>query len=65
MVSVSSGSRPLISLHVVSDIVIGLSYYAIPIALAYFVLKRKDIDFGWIFLDVRSIHSGLRYNPFF
>src|SRR5260370_25432876 len=39
----------LISLHVVSDIVIGLSYYAIPIALAYFVLKRKDIDFGWIF----------------
>src|SRR5258708_12609600 len=39
----------LISLHVVSDIVIGLSYYAIPIALGYFVLKRKDIDFGRVF----------------
>jgi PAS domain S-box-containing protein len=42
--------RPaLISLHVVSDIVIGLSYYVIPVALGYFVLKRSDIDFGWIF----------------
>jgi len=39
----------LISLHVGSDIVIGLSYYAIPVALGYFVWKRSDIDFGWIF----------------
>jgi PAS domain S-box-containing protein len=39
----------LISLHVVSDIVIGLSYYAIPLALGYFVWKRRDIDFGFVF----------------
>src|SRR6476620_7681375 len=39
----------LVWLHVFSDAVIGLSYYAIPLALAYFVWKRKDIVFGWIF----------------
>jgi hypothetical protein len=42
--------QALISLHVGSDSVIGLSYYAIPVALGYFVWKRLDIDFGWIFL---------------
>ena len=39
----------LIWLHVAADTVIGLSYYAIPLALAYFVWKRQDIIFGWIF----------------
>src|SRR5437899_1907459 len=39
----------LIWLHVVSDTIIGISYYAIPLALAYFVWKRADIAFGWIF----------------
>jgi hypothetical protein len=39
----------LIWLHVVSDTIIGLSYYAIPIALTYFVWKRPEIDFGWLF----------------
>jgi hypothetical protein len=39
----------LIWLHVASDTVIGLSYYAIPLALGYFVWKRQDIIFGWIF----------------
>jgi len=34
---------------VAADTVIGLSYYAIPLALAYFVWKRQDIIFGWIF----------------
>jgi PAS domain S-box-containing protein len=29
--------------------IIGVSYYAIPIALAYFVWKRPEIDFGWVF----------------
>jgi signal transduction histidine kinase/CheY-like chemotaxis protein len=42
--------RPeLIWLHVFSDLVIGLAYYSIPLALAYFVSKRADIVFGWIF----------------
>jgi PAS domain S-box-containing protein len=39
----------LIWLHVVSDTITGVSYYAIPLALAYFVWKRPDIDFGWMF----------------
>ncbi len=42
--------RPeLIWLHVTSDAIIALSYYSIPLALTYFVLKRRDIAFGWVF----------------
>lgn len=41
--------RPeLIWLHVISDFVIGISYYSIPVVLVYFVAKRRDIAFGWI-----------------
>lgn len=39
----------LIWLHVVSDALIALSYYSIPLALAYFVVKRRDLAFSWIF----------------
>ena len=39
----------LIWLHAVSDAAIGLSYYAIPLALGYFVSQRRDLAFGWIF----------------
>jgi PAS domain S-box-containing protein len=39
----------LIWLHVVSDAVIGISYYAIPLALGYFVSRRRDIADSWIF----------------
>ena len=39
----------LIWLHVLSDTAIGISYYAIPLALGYFVWKREDLEFGWIF----------------
>jgi signal transduction histidine kinase len=39
----------LIWTHVGADALIGLSYYSIPIALAYFVSHRNDIQFGWIF----------------
>ena len=40
----------LVSLHVISDALIALSYYSIPITLFYFVNKRKDLPFNWIFL---------------
>ena len=40
----------LVSLHVISDTLIALSYYSIPITLFYFVNKRKDLPFNWIFL---------------
>ncbi|MEQ9364705.1 MAG: ATP-binding protein [Leptospirales bacterium] len=34
-------------LHVVSDLIIGLSYLSIPFALVYFVVKRKDLRLRW------------------
>jgi signal transduction histidine kinase len=39
----------LIWLHVASDAVIAAAYFSIPVALAIFVSKRRDVDFGWIF----------------
>jgi PAS domain S-box-containing protein len=40
----------LLWLHVVSDVLITLAYYSIPVALVYFVRKRKDLAFDWMFL---------------
>jgi len=40
----------LVGLHVASDVVIALSYYSIPVLLFYFVSKREDLPFNWIFL---------------
>jgi signal transduction histidine kinase/CheY-like chemotaxis protein len=39
----------LIWLHVVSDALIALAYFSIPFALAIFVSKRSDVEFGWVF----------------
>jgi len=36
-------------LHVISDGLIALSYYSIPLTLAWFVAKRRDVDFRWMF----------------
>ena len=42
--------RPeLVWLHIISDSVIALAYYSIPIVLAVFVTKRADVVFGWVF----------------
>lgn len=40
----------LVWLHNISDSTIALSYYSIPGTLVYFVNKRKDLPFDWIFL---------------
>ncbi|WOB43656.1 response regulator [Thermoleptolyngbya oregonensis NK1-22] len=40
----------LVWLHVLADGAIALSYYSIPILLIYFVSRRKDLPFDWIFL---------------
>ena len=40
----------VIWLHVVSDSLIALAYYSIPLTLIYFVRKRKDLVFDWMFL---------------
>jgi PAS domain S-box-containing protein len=37
------------SLNVVSDVLIGIAYFSIPLALLYFVRKREDLVFGWVF----------------
>jgi signal transduction histidine kinase len=40
----------VIGLHVVSDALIALAYYSIPLTLVYFVRKRKDLAFDWMFV---------------
>lgn len=40
----------LVWLHVMSDSLIALAYYSIPITLVYFVRQRQDLPFNWIFL---------------
>lgn len=35
----------LVWLHVASDLVMGIAYYSIPVAMFYFVFKRRDILF--------------------
>src|SRR5713101_6661951 len=43
--------RPqIVWLHVVSDTLITLAYYSIPVTLVYFVRKRRDLPFHWMFL---------------
>lgn len=42
--------RPdVLALHVVSDGLITLAYFSIPFTLLYFVRKRKDLQFHWVF----------------
>ncbi|WP_199339844.1 hybrid sensor histidine kinase/response regulator [Nostoc sp. FACHB-892] len=40
----------LVWLHILSDGFIALAYYSIPATLYYFVRKRQDLPFDWIFL---------------
>lgn len=37
-------------LHVISDSIIAIAYYSIPFALWYFVHKRSDLVYRWVFL---------------
>jgi signal transduction histidine kinase len=43
-------SSDVVWLHVISDAVITLAYYIIPFGLIYFVRRRKDLAFDWIFV---------------
>jgi len=43
-------TQSLIALHAGSDAAIVLAYYSIPFTLLYFVRKRKDLKFHWIFV---------------
>jgi two-component system sensor kinase len=45
-----SWSPVLLWLHVSSDLLIALAYYSIPLALVYFIRKRKDLPYPWMFI---------------
>ncbi len=40
----------IVWLHVISDALITLSYYSIPVSLALFVRRRRDTDFRWVYV---------------
>ncbi|PYU27578.1 MAG: hypothetical protein DMG32_06270 [Acidobacteria bacterium] len=40
----------LVWLHLVSDTLIATSYLSIPVTLIYFVRKRRDLPFHWMFV---------------
>ena len=40
----------ILALHVVSDSFIALAYATIPFTLLYFVRKRRDLQFNWMFV---------------
>jgi signal transduction histidine kinase len=43
--------RPsVLSLHLVSDALITLAYFSTPFTLVYFVRKRQDLEFQWMFV---------------
>jgi PAS domain S-box-containing protein len=43
--------RPeVLGLHVASDLLIALAYFSIPVTLFYFVHRRRELEFNWIFV---------------
>jgi PAS domain S-box-containing protein len=40
----------VLGLHIASDLLITLSYFSIPFTLLYFVRRRRDLEFGWMFV---------------
>jgi len=40
----------LVWLHAVSDLLIALAYLTIPVTLVWFIRKRRDLPFSWIFV---------------
>lgn len=40
----------LVWLHVISDSLIALAYFSIPVTLVYFIRKRRDLPFNWMFV---------------
>ena len=39
----------LVWLHVISDVLISLAYFTIPLVLLFFIRKRRDLPFSWMF----------------
>jgi len=45
-----SWNAGLVWLHVISDSLIALAYLSIPVTLVYFIRKRRDLPFHWMFV---------------
>ncbi|MEI7613878.1 MAG: PAS domain S-box protein [Betaproteobacteria bacterium] len=43
-----SWSTPLVLTYVISDVVIFLSYFSMPLAIGYFARQRKDFPYRWL-----------------
>jgi len=41
----------LVWLHVVSDALIAIAYFSIPVTLIYFIRRRRDLPFNWMFVS--------------
>lgn len=41
----------LVWCHAISDVLIALAYFSIPVALLWFVRKRRDLPFSWMFVS--------------
>jgi PAS domain S-box-containing protein len=61
----------LVWLHVVSDVITGIAYYSIALALFYIAYRRRDIPFNWILflfalfiLSCGSTHFFAAYTVF-
>jgi hypothetical protein len=52
----------LVGLHILSDGLIALAYYSIPIMLIYFVRQRQDTPFPESIFSVWRLHNCLWYN---
>src|SRR5262245_8751963 len=46
-----SWNSGLVRLHVVSDAFIALAYFSIPLTLIYFIRRRRDLPFHWMFVS--------------
>jgi len=49
----------LVWLHVVSDALIALAYFSIPATLIYFIRKRRDLPFNWMFVSFGIFYTSL------
>ena len=54
----------IVWLHVITDALIGLSYYAIPCHPGLFHSQAPESPFQLDFLDVRRLHSGVWHDSF-
>ena len=43
-----SWSRPLVYTYVISDVLIFLSYFSMPVAIGYFAYRRQDFPYRWL-----------------